>query len=214
MAPHFTELAGRIFKNYAVMPINICFSFEGTKREPTLKICFKYEHEVRICEKQRLLNCQNRTKAPNLDYWSAIRKHMFSKQSLLSGIVLTFRFLSLRRRTLWTSYSSYEAFAKAETNDSIPSDRLEKLKKEIGQEDLLWTISRAGAATIFFLFTKEQVTQYERSDLHKDWSNRYYELLKPYDEFGYYKQEDFWVNLDSKENFDNNYQSNWYYYYK
>ena len=42
----------------------------------------------------------------------------------------------------------------------------------------------------------------------------YFEILRPYDEFDYLSGDDFAVNFDSKQNFDENYESNWYYYYK
>ena len=42
----------------------------------------------------------------------------------------------------------------------------------------------------------------------------YLEQLKEYDEFNVVKSEEFILRFDSKENFDNNYESNWYYYYK
>lgn len=45
-------------------------------------------------------------------------------------------------------------------------------------------------------------------------SRAYFELLKPYDEFDYFDEETFATYLGSKENFDTNYDSNWYFYYK
>lgn len=42
----------------------------------------------------------------------------------------------------------------------------------------------------------------------------YFAILKPHDEFDYLVQESFTVAFDSKQNFDNNYQGNWFYYYK
>lgn len=41
----------------------------------------------------------------------------------------------------------------------------------------------------------------------------YLDLLNRYDEFGFFTKENFHVEIDSKENFDNNFNSNWYYYY-
>lgn len=35
---------------------------------------------------------------------------------------------------------------------------------------------------------------------------------KAYNEFRYFKREEFNINLDSKENFDHNYEGNWFYY--
>ena len=78
----------------------------------------------------------------------------------------------------------------------------------------LWEISRAFTSTTFFLYTDEQVKKYSNTETHQKWSEQYFRLLKQYDEFDYYKEEYFSVYLDSKENFDTNYESNWYYYYK
>jgi len=44
--------------------------------------------------------------------------------------------------------------------------------------------------------------------------DKYFELLREYDEFSYWKRENFGIGIDSKQNFDDNYESNWYYYYK
>jgi hypothetical protein len=58
------------------------------------------------------------------------------------------------------------------------------------------------------------VAENSNNGMKKFLAEKYFEILKPYDEFNYFKKETFSVNLDSKENFDNNYESNWYYYYK
>ncbi|MCB0854697.1 MAG: hypothetical protein KDD63_20890, partial [Bacteroidetes bacterium] len=39
-------------------------------------------------------------------------------------------------------------------------------------------------------------------------------LALQYDEFGYLKKEPFFFGFDSKENFDEKYSGNWYYYFK
>jgi hypothetical protein len=50
--------------------------------------------------------------------------------------------------------------------------------------------------------------------MRKVYAEEYARLVEPYDEFGYLKQAGIAVYFDSKENFDTNYESNWYYYYK
>jgi len=87
------------------------------------------------------------------------------------------------------------------------------LKKKLDDENL-WEISRAFSGVTFFLYTDEQVNCYEHSIMKELWTNNYFSILKPYDQFGYFKRGDFNIYLDSKENFDTNYASNWYYYYK
>jgi hypothetical protein len=66
----------------------------------------------------------------------------------------------------------------------------------------------------FEKYTTEQLKKYQDSELHKKWNEQYFDILKKYDEFGYFKRDFYSVFLDSKENFDKNYESNWYYYYK
>jgi len=64
------------------------------------------------------------------------------------------------------------------------------------------------------LYTDNQVKNYEDTAIKKVSEDKYFKLLKKYDEFGYFKRDFFSTYLDSKENFDANSQSNWYYFYK
>jgi hypothetical protein len=56
--------------------------------------------------------------------------------------------------------------------------------------------------------------RYENSPLKKEWADKYFEILNVYDKFGYFKRDTFEIDLDSKENFDKNYNGSWWYYYK
>jgi hypothetical protein len=42
----------------------------------------------------------------------------------------------------------------------------------------------------------------------------YFVLAKKHDEFDYLAREKFFIAVDSKEDFDSNYSSNWYYYFR
>ena len=110
-------------------------------------------------------------------------------------------------------YGDFESIARIEANESVPEQKVKELKTKLDNNDI-WEISRAFSGTTIFLHTDEQVKKYENSVEHKRWTDKYFELLSQYDEFGYFKREFFSIYLDSKENFDNNYESNWYYYYK
>ena len=63
-------------------------------------------------------------------------------------------------------------------------------------------------------YTRDQVKRYVAKGCKESYARRYFEILKPYDEFGYLTEQEFTVNFDSKQNFDDNYAGNWYYYYK
>ena len=66
----------------------------------------------------------------------------------------------------------------------------------------------------FFFYTDEQVKQIKSTDYAKHLAAKYFEHLKKYDQFDYFQLDTFEVKTDSKENFDNNYESSWFYYYK
>jgi hypothetical protein len=114
---------------------------------------------------------------------------------------------------IWVYISAFEPIARIEANEGVPQDKVMQLKTKLNCIDL-WEISRCFSGTTFFLYTDEQVKQYENSETRKIWADKYFDLLEPYNEFGYFKRDKFNIYLDSKENFDNNYESNWYYYYK
>jgi hypothetical protein len=98
-----------------------------------------------------------------------------------------------------------------EANESIQQTKINGLKKQLNNPDI-WEISRVFSGVTFFLYTDEQLKKYENST--SLWADTYFNLLDQFNEFKYYKRDSFSVLLDSKENFDNNYESNWYYYYK
>lgn len=113
---------------------------------------------------------------------------------------------------LFVIFSSFAPIAKQEADSKITNGEIESLKRKIGNPDL-WKISRCFGHVTFLFFTDEQVERYEAQGKKGEYAKLYFEILKPHDEFGYLEQEAFEVNFDSKQNFDENYQSNWYYYY-
>jgi hypothetical protein len=116
-------------------------------------------------------------------------------------------------KDIWVVFTSFEPIAKDEANSSIPESEIRELKRAISDENL-WEISRSFSATTFFLYTDKQVKDYENSDTRKLWTQKYFDILEKYNEFGYFKRDSFSVDFDSKENFDTNYESNWFYYYR
>ena len=121
--------------------------------------------------------------------------------------------LTYKKDNLYVYFSDFESLAKIEANESIPEKEISKLKLELNNKDL-WEIAKAFSGVTYFLYTDELLKKYRDSEIHKQWNEQYFDLLKEYDEFGYFKREYFYIYLDSKENFDTNYDSNWYYYYK
>lgn len=199
MNPDFKPLADFIDKKFNVKVINIIYGFIDSKKTPRLEICLEFESE-----KNSFYRDKN-------DRFSNFDK---KKQQIIAE---KFEQLADKKKyktkNIWVFYSAFEPVAKIEAIEKIPQEQINKLKKELANNEL-WEISRGFSRTTFFLNTNEQVKRFENSPLKRKWTDKYFEILKTYDEFAYFSRDKFDIYLDSKENFDNIYQSNWYYYYK
>ncbi|HSF66558.1 MAG TPA: hypothetical protein VLA67_03910 [Nitrospiraceae bacterium] len=114
---------------------------------------------------------------------------------------------------LFVIFAAFEPVARMEANESVTKEELDRLKLKLNNKDL-WEISRLFESVTFFFYTDAQVRKYEAAGLRDLYADEYARLLQAYDEFGYFQKRGVSANFDSKENFDTNYQSNWYYYYK
>jgi hypothetical protein len=189
----FRELAGWIDKTYNVHTLNILYDDSG--KHPVLEICLEFKHEkVKFADE-------------NSEKQYAIAKQF--KQTTHGAKLARDYFIA----DIWVTYSVFETVAKWEANTNVSNENIDELKKTINNSDI-WEISRRYEGVTFFLFTDEQLEKYKDSKFKKEWADKYFAILETCDEFGYFKREDFSIYLDSKENFDKNYKSNWYWYYK
>lgn len=65
-----------------------------------------------------------------------------------------------------------------------------------------------------FLEKENQIEESRQNPLFEKLKEEYFEIVKEKDEFGFFKKELINLAFDSKENFDINYDSSWFYYYK
>jgi len=210
----FQPLADWIDRKFDVKTINLYYDIieDGS---PRLGVYFETQEEANSFLENGEFTNYDSTKQKQI---SDRFKELLAKQNLLERNSF-FDFLKrsndkkYKTNNIWVYTSAFEPIAKIEANENVPQDNVMQLKTELNCTDL-WEISRCFSGTTFFLYTDEQVKQYENSETRKIWTNKYFDLLEPYNEFGYFKREKFNIYLDSKENFDNNYESNWYYYYK
>jgi len=198
MNPDFINLANFIDQTFGVKPINIIYDMMDDGKRPRLNICFEFEHEEQIFKKKdRLGNFDKEMQKTIADrFREALREKKKYKVD-----------------NIWVCYSAFEPLAKIEANEKVSQDKIMQLKKELNEKDL-WEISKCFSQITFFLYTDLQVKQFEHNDVRKLWADKYFDLLEAYNEFGYFKREEFNINLDSKENFDHNYDGNWFYYYR
>lgn len=213
--PDFRKLADYIDQTFGVMPINILYDTIGTEKRPRLTICFEFEKEKQLFhENNGYFNYDSKKQKMIAEQFEDTLKELYGmKERRWLGVLESSPAQQYNPDHVWVCYDAFEQVARIEANQKIPQEKIDELKQELSSEEL-WEISRAFDGTTFFVYTDEQVKLYEASDTCTRWADRYFDLLEPYNEFGYFRRDTFKVYLDSKENFDNNYASNWFYYYK
>lgn len=191
MNKEYAQLADFIQERFSVQVINvICAKGEDSIN---LTLWFKYENEVNYFYKGRFVADSRK------------RNTILNKFKQIANI-------ENKADSIYLSYQAFETLAKEEANNSITQLEILELKEKLHCNDL-WDISRCLANVVFFLYEDKQVRQYKERGFIDIWSEMYLGLLNRYDEFGFFTKENFHVKLDSKENFDTNFNSNWYYYY-
>ncbi|PRD54691.1 hypothetical protein [Sphingobacterium gobiense] len=213
--PDFIELANFIDQTFDVKTVNIFYDTIDKGKRPRLNICFEFEREKQIFnEKGGHVNLDSEKQKIIADKFSqTLKEQKIIRRKGLFDVFTKSKKEKFRPDNVCVYYSAFEPIARIEANENVPKEKIAQLKKGLNSKDL-WEISRCFSGTTFFLYTDHQMKQFENSDVRKLWADKYFDLLEPYNEFGYLKREKFNINLDSKENFDNNYESNWYYYYK
>ena len=208
MKPEFVELSQWINSKFNVFVLNIFYDYIDDKNKtPRLNIIFEYQNdELKFrdglngnfdSEKQKIIAEKFlelkgiKVKKP------AFFKSLFGKESSTGKLFVIF--------------TSFEPIAKDEANSKIPDHEIKKLKNEIGLNEI-WEIYRQFSWTTFFFYTEKQVAENSKNGIKENLSKSYFSLLTKYDEFGYFKENTYSILLDSKENFDSNYESSWFYY--
>jgi len=196
--PDFVELVNWISSVYNVEVLNVHYDFINPSGEqvPRLDIILESEQDL---EKFRDGEDRFVTEISDLvsNKFSSI---VFDKQ------------LEYQTENLMVIFSSFVPIAKSYVNTQMVKLELDRLINEV-ELPVVWKIQNYFGKVTIFLFTDEQVEKHAQSSWIKDLKLRYFEVLKVYDTFGYFDTSQTVISIDSKENFDNNYNSSWFLYY-
>ena len=211
--PYFKPLAGWIEKNYNVKVLNIYYDITtGAYNNAFPRLNIIFEHwEDQLKFRDSLGNFDS-------DRQKAIAKKF---DELVNGNKQTIPFWSFIETTkpkydtygLLVIFSSFKPIARDEANESIPQPEIDAFKTNLNNPEV-WGISRFGAGVTTFFYTQEQADSAKSNNYLQLIADKYFEILKQYDEFNYFDRQTFSISVDSKENFDKNYQSSWFYYYR
>ncbi len=204
----FKALAEWIDEKYKVKTRNIFYDVIN-KNCPRIDIIFEYKKEM-----EKFIYKGNYNKRYQEEIASKFKEIMDDQvRENLPCMFFSSGKEKYKTKDIFVIFSDFETVAKMEAYEKVSKQETDELIKKIGNPDL-WGISPMFSTVTFFVFTNKQLEKYWDSNELKEWENLYYNILVKYDDFSYCKREDFSLKLDSKENFDKYYKSNWYYYYK
>lgn len=191
LTEHMQSLAGWIKKKYGVMPLWFNEDFIDSGGRPRLNVIFE-----RTADEKLFYNATG-----NMSF-NIVKQNAIAKK---------YRELFPEKKDVWVIYSSFEHSACYAANN--------KMSKEVRNTIIIsfpeiWEVQPFTIYTTVFFYTEKQLKEAEQSGLKQQIKAAYFKLLQQYDEFGYYTLEECGLYFDSKENFDQNFESNWYYYYK
>jgi hypothetical protein len=207
----FEPLANWIYDEYGTKPLNIIYK-RGLKHatRPCLDIIF--EREVNFYYKDIIF-------IHNEIVTDAILKK-FKETLINQGLYRKINFLNwlpgfkskYNLDDIYIWFSDFKFVAQTEANENVSQSEIERISSEV-DAGLIWSTTKFGSGITFFLYTEKQVAENTSNGLKAVLSQKYFEVLKKYDEFNYFDAESFSVGFDSKENLDKNYNGSFYDYY-
>jgi hypothetical protein len=116
-------------------------------------------------------------------------------------------------KELFVCSSAFNPIAREATISKLDKKELDSFKKDINIPEL-WEIQTSYGGLHIFLFTDEQIENFKDTELFNQVKSKFFEVVKKHDKYNLFDSNSFGIYIDSKENFDNNYESSWFYYYK
>ena len=115
---------------------------------------------------------------------------------------------------VFVCFDDFEQVATMEAHERVTPDELGRFEAGLGLGDAFWTTSRLSGPPIVFVHTDAQAQELRLSSAREGWADDYFSIVKRHDEFDYVQRSDIAIMVDSKAQFDEVYDSNWYYYWK
>lgn len=193
----YAELADWIQERFEVKPLNIVYDILEHNKQPRLQVIFELNSDkLKFSSSNQLF--------PNKNKQEEIAEKF---KALIDN------YPKYSAGDIYVIFGAFEPIAKEEANGKIGNEVLKSLKNDLNDPDL-WAINKNFYTGIFFFYKNHQVKIKEVDGTEEKFKDAYFEIIKKNDEFNYLKKQDFSIKFDSKENFDQIYQSNWFYYFK
>jgi hypothetical protein len=210
--PIFQELADWINQKFDTPVLNIYYDkIDVDKNRPRLSIIFEYYQSV---EKFRDQIGNYETEKQNLianQFRHVLKSKLIPSRSFFDRLFKKSYASQFDTDRLLVIFTAFEPIAREEVNHKIPQAEIDNLKQELTSKNV-WEIYREFATTTYFFYTDKQIEDYKADGTTQMMTQQYFDILKKYYEFDYIKPDTYFLTFDSKENFDKNFESNWFWY--
>ena len=216
MSPVYTNLKEYIYEQFGITAIN--FAYKNFKMKPMGRP-----------KKTKNLKCllssrddYNKTIAyKSLDNGDRNHPMMSCKIDEYKQALIASKFFELAKQyncplhenaeQIWVTYTDFGA----ENMDNVIRKVKFSAEKAIVKKfpDVgIWRIITSFFGVVIFYLNDKQKTENEKNGISVSIQKDYFSMVKEHDEFNFYKEK--YITFDSKENLDNNYSGNLYYYFK
>lgn len=193
----FTELIEWVDQKYKVRTINIYYDRIIPFDRPRIQLIYESREEA------------SKMRDHTGNFNSKIQYEIASKfADLVKSQNLNDQFDT---KNVLVVFSDFSWLAVSDASMSIPKEELQTLMNKY-KKGIIWDIHQGGTGVNIFFYTEMQINEHKNDPEILEIKDEYFRLIKRYDLFNYIKESH--ISFDSKENFDKNYDSNWFYYYR
>jgi len=211
MNGEFKLIAEWIDKTYGVKTMNIIYDTIDNETRPRLNIIFEKHSDEEIFRSKFGFD-QVKQKEIALQFKKTLIAQGLTKNKTIWSSFSLNDSDKYKTKNIWIIFSAFEPIAKIESYRSISTDEIQGLMLSLNMSDLWEIHNNTYDTATFFFYTDKQIEKYSKNGEKEILIEKYFELLKKYDEFDYLKKEEVSIQFDSKENFDNYYKGSWFNY--
>lgn len=174
-------------------------------KENEFSIGYKTEFQNEIAEEFKSILSLNKTENSNLNLID----------NLISKFGIKTESENYKTKNIWVCYSVFSTVYNEDLSKNFGNKKINELVETYKKENTkIWEIHMNSNYITVFFETEVQIEENRKNTIFEKMKTEYFEIIKKSDEFSLFKIENLNLSFDSKENFDKNYESNWYYYYK
>jgi len=115
------------------------------------------------------------------------------------------------RQDVWVCYNDFSIEMKTNINWKTIKAASKFIEKKYSSYNV-WTVQCAFESSVVFFLSDEDLKN--NKSIKTEIEDDYFNFLNRQDEFGLFARENFYLDFDSKQNLDKNYEGNLFYYFK